>query len=322
MGKTRLSLALAKALKGSIVSADSMQVYRHMDIGSAKIRPEEREGIPHYLLDVLEPEEDFHVRRFQELALEAMEEIYQAGRLPIITGGTGFYIQALLKKVDFTETSASSQERKRLEDLAREKGALYLHQLLEEKDPKAAADIHPHNIKRVIRALEFYQETGDPISAHNQREKERDSAFCSAYFVLNDDRERLYRRIDQRVDQMIQEGLVEEVRKLRDRGLTPEHVSMKGLGYKELFPYLEGKSSLEEAIQIIKRDTRHFAKRQLTWFRREPEVIWLNKPDFNYDEDRILAYMLEVWKDKLAREEQTAKEHAEEGRTHKEDEGQ
>ena len=314
VGKTRLSLALAKALQGSIVSADSMQVYRHMDIGSAKIRPEEMEGIPHYLLDVLEPEEDFHVMLFQELALKAMEEIYQAGRLPIITGGTGFYIQALLKKVDFTEASPSSKERRRLEDLARERGALYLHQLLQERDPQSAAEIHPHNVKRVIRALEFYQETGAPISAHNQRERARDSAFCSAYFVLNDDRKRLYRRIDRRVDQMIEEGLVEEVKQLRQRGLTTDHVSMKGLGYKELFPYLEGEISLEEAIRLIKRDTRHFAKRQLTWFRREPEVIWLNKADFDYEEDRILAYMMEVWKEKLAAEK-AAEKAAEEGRT-------
>ena len=306
VGKTHLSLALARALNGSIISADSMQVYRHMDIGSAKIRPEEMEGIPHYLIDVLEPEEDFNVMRFQELALAAMEEIYAAGRLPILTGGTGFYIQALLKKVDFSQTSGPLAERKRLEALAEEKGALYLHHLLEERDPQAASEIHPHNVKRVIRALEFYQETGSPISLHNQREKEKDSAFCSAYFVLNDQRDRLYRRIDQRVDQMIQQGLVEEVQGLRDRGLTPDHVSMKGLGYKELFPYLAGEISLEEAVEIIKRDTRHFAKRQLTWFRREPEVIWLNKADFDYDEEKILAYMLGIWEKKLAQEQQVA----------------
>ena len=304
VGKTKLSLALAKAVKGSVISADSMQVYRGLDIGSAKIRPEEMEGIPHYLIDVLEPEEEFHVARFQEMAREAMEEIWSRGRIPIITGGTGFYIQALLKNVDFSESSGESPLRTELERLGEEKGNEYLYRLLKERDPQAAEAIHPHNRKRVIRALEFCMETGLLMSEHNRREKQRSSPYCYAYFVLNDHREELYRRIDRRVEEMIRQGLVEEVRGLAARGLTEENTSMKGLGYKELFPYLRGEISLEEAVRIIQRDTRHFAKRQLTWFRREPDVIWIQKPDFDYDEEKILDYILSIWQEKLREEEE------------------
>ena len=304
VGKTKLSLALAKAVKGSVISADSMQVYRGLDIGSAKIRPEEMEGISHYLIDVLEPEEEFHVARFQEMAREAMEEIWSRGRIPIITGGTGFYIQALLKNVDFSESSGESPLRTELERLGEEKGNEYLYRLLKERDPQAAEAIHPHNRKRVIRALEFCMETGLLMSEHNRREKQRSSPYCYAYFVLNDHREELYRRIDRRVEEMIRQGLVEEVRGLAARGLTEENTSMKGLGYKELFPYLRGEISLEEAVRIIQRDTRHFAKRQLTWFRREPDVIWIQKPDFDYDEEKILDYILSIWQEKLREEEE------------------
>ena len=303
VGKTRLSIRLAKALNGSVISADSMQVYRGMDIGSAKIRPEEMEGIPHYLIDVLEPEEEFNVVRFQQMAEAAMEEIYRAGRLPIVVGGTGFYIQALLKGVVFTETEGNSELRRRLEKLAEEKGGEYLHRLLAEKDPLSAEAIHPNNVRRVIRALEYYEETGSPISVHNAAWRDRESAYCCAWFVLNDDRERLYERIDRRVDEMMSQGLLEEVTKLHERGLTEEHGSMKGLGYKELLCFLEGEISLDEAVRIIKRDTRHFAKRQITWFKREKDVIWLNLPDFQYDEQAVLEYMLSRWQSKLGEEE-------------------
>ena len=244
VGKTRLSLALAHRIRGSVISADSMQVYRGMDIGSAKILPEEMEGIPHYLVDVLEPEEEFHVARFQQMAKEAMEEIWARGRIPVLTGGTGFYIQALLKNVDFSDSSGASSLRPELEKLGEE--ALY--QRLLEKDPEAAEAIHPHNRKRVIRALEYCLETGRKISDHNQRERQRPSPYCCGYFVLNDEREKLYRQIDRRVDLMIEKGLVEEVRRLAARGLTEENTSMKGLGYKELFPYLRGEMELDETL--------------------------------------------------------------------------
>ncbi len=293
VGKTSLSIALARAAEGEIISADSMQVYKHMDIGSAKIKKEEMEGIPHYLIDVLEPDEEFHVVRFQEMAKEAMKEIYSKGKIPILTGGTGFYIQAVVKDIDFSQDTEKSSVRERLENLAQEKGGEYLHELLAQRDPESAEKIHPNNIKRVIRALEYYELTGEKISLHNEREGEKVSPYNTAYFVLSDHRERLYEKIDRRVDQMLDEGLVEEVRRLAQMGYTRDMVSMQGLGYKEILAYLEGEYSLEEAVYVLKRDTRHFAKRQLTWFRREKDVIWVKKPDFDYDDKKILEYILE-----------------------------
>lgn len=293
VGKTSLSIALARAVEGEIISADSMQVYKHMDIGSAKIKKEEIEGIPHYLIDVLEPDEEFHVVRFQEMAKEAMKEIYSKGKIPILTGGTGFYIQAVVKDIDFSQDTEKSSVRERLENLAQEKGGEYLHELLAQRDPESAEKIHPNNIKRVIRALEYYELTGEKISLHNEREGEKVSPYNTAYFVLSDHRERLYEKIDRRVDQMLDEGLVEEVRRLAQMGYTRDMVSMQGLGYKEILAYLEGEYSLEEAVYVLKRDTRHFAKRQLTWFRREKDVIWVKKPDFDYDDKKILEYILE-----------------------------
>ena len=293
VGKTSLSIALAKAADAEIISADSMQVYKYMDIGSAKITEEEMEGVPHYLIDVLEPGEEFHVVRFQKMAKEAMEKIYSKEKIPILTGGTGFYIQAVVKDIDFSQDTEKSSVRAELEKMAEEKGGAYLHQLLEQKDPESAQKIHPNNIKRVIRALEYYELTGEKISLHNEKEGEKLSPYNTAYFVLNDRRDRLYERIDRRVDQMLEKGLVEEVRRLAQMGYTRDMVSMQGLGYKEILAYLEGECTLEEAVYILKRDTRHFAKRQLTWFRREKDVIWVNKPDFEYDDKRILEYILE-----------------------------
>ena len=234
VGKTSLSIALAKAADAEIISADSMQVYKHMDIGSAKITEEEMEGVPHYLIDVLEPGEEFHVVRFQKMAKEAMEKIYSKEKIPILTGGTGFYIQAVVKDIDFSQDTEKSSVRAELEKMAEEKGGAYLHQLLEQKDPESAQKIHPNNIKRVIRALEYYELTGEKISLHNEREGEKLSPYNTAYFVLNDRRDRLYERIDRRVDQMLEKGLVEEVRRLAQMGYTRDMVSMQGLGYKEI----------------------------------------------------------------------------------------
>lgn len=293
VGKTNASIGLAKKIGGAIISADSMQVYRHMDIGSAKITKEEMEGIPHYLIDILEPEEEFHVAKFQNLAKEAMETIYSKGKIPILTGGTGFYIQAVVKDIDFSENAEQSGVRKELEKMAEEKGAAYLHRLLCDVDPESGQKIHANNVKRVIRALEYYQLTGENISLHNEREAEKESPYNFAYFVLNDIRERLYQRIDQRVDQMLEAGLAEEVRQLAARGCTKDMVSMQGLGYKEMLSWLLGEYSYEEAVYILKRDTRHFAKRQITWFKREKEVIWVNKNEFDYDDSKILKYILD-----------------------------
>lgn len=298
VGKTSLSISLAKAVKGEIISADSMQVYKKMDIGSAKIRPEEMQGIPHYLVDVLEPEEEFHIVKFQQMAKKAMEDIYSRGKIPILVGGTGFYIQAVTKDIDFTEAQQENDYRKELEALAEEKGGEHLHEMLRKVDPVSADAIHAHNVKRVIRALEFYHQNGSPISAHNEEQKQHESPYNLAYFVLNMPRELLYERIDLRVDQMMKEGLLEEVSRLKEEGCHRGMVSMQGLGYKEILAYLDGEYPLEEAVRVLKRDTRHFAKRQLTWFRREQEVTWVNKDQFSYQEDQILDYMLEICRKK------------------------
>lgn len=292
VGKTRLSLSLAKAVDGEILSADSMQVYRHMDIGSAKIRKTEMQGIPHHMIDILEPWESFNVALFKELGKECVRKIHDRGHIPIVTGGTGFYIQALLRDIDFTENEEAPEYRRELEQLAAERGAAYLHGLLREADPGAAEAIHANNIKRTIRALEYYHLTGERISEHNEQESQKPSAYNSCYFVLNDDRERLYARIEQRIDEMLAEGLIDEVRKLRDMGCRRDMISMQGLGYKEIMAWLEGETTFEEAVETLKRDTRHFAKRQLTWFRRERDVIWVNKDEFGYDENRMLEFML------------------------------
>ncbi len=298
VGKTAASIGLAKAIGGEIISADSMQVYRYMDIGSAKIMSEEMNGVCHHLIDVLEPEEEFNVAVFQKMAKEAMQGIYERGHIPIVVGGTGFYIQALLYDIDFEKGEENTDYRKELEAYAKDHGAQSLHDRLREVDPKSADAIHANNVKRVIRALEYYHETGTQISEHNEAEREKESPYQFAYFVLNDVRSHLYERIDHRVDLMMEQGLLDEVTALKNRGCTREMVSMQGLGYKEILDYLDGKDTLEEAVTILKRDTRHFAKRQLTWFRRERDVRWIQKEEYGYDEEKILQAMLEILREK------------------------
>jgi tRNA dimethylallyltransferase len=292
VGKTKLSIALAKAVNGEIISADSMQVYKYMNIGSAKIRPEEMQGVPHHLIDVLEPTENFNVVLFQQMAEKCIREIYERGHIPILTGGTGFYIQAVLRGIDFTENEEDSSFRNELEKMADEKGTIFLHEMLRKVDSKAAEEIHPNNVKRVIRALEYHHLTGQRISEHNEEERKKQKIYQSCYFVLNDKREILYERIEKRIDEMLQDGLVEEVKWLYDYGCRKGMVSMQGLGYKEVLDYLAGDISLEGAISLLKRDTRHFAKRQLTWFRRENDVIWVDKDAFDYNEERMLDFMI------------------------------
>lgn len=294
-GKTDLSIALAKAVNGAVISADSMQVYKKMDIGTAKIMPEEMDGVEHYLVDVLDPKEEFHVARFKEMAMEALQKIYAKGQIPIIVGGTGFYIQALLYDIQFTDTKKDETYRKELEAFAKEHGNQALHDALAKVDLKSARAIHANNVKRVIRALEYYKETGEPISEHNERERNRTSPYNFAYFVLTHKREILYDRINRRVDLMLEQGLVQEVKKLKEEGYGRELVSMQGLGYKEILSYLDGEISLEEAVYLLKRDTRHFAKRQLTWFGRERDVIMIEKQAYK-DEAEILDVMLNVMK--------------------------
>ncbi len=285
VGKSDLAVRLAERIDGEIISADSMQVYRGMDIGSAKITKAEMRGIPHHLIDVLEPGEAFDVARFQQLAVSAMEQIYQRNRIPIIAGGTGFYIQSVLYDIHFSETdetdTETAQHRKTMElQAASEEGRMQLYQQLQDIDPESAAALHPNNSKRVIRALEYYRQTGGKMSVHNEEQRKKLSPYNFVYFVLTDDRAAIYERINTRVDQMAANGLVQEVQTLRDKGYDRSFVSMQGLGYKEILAFLEGECTLEEALYIIKRDTRHFAKRQLTWFRREPDVVWIDRREY------------------------------------------
>ncbi len=294
VGKTALSIELAKRVNGAIISADSMQVYKYMDIGSAKIMPEEMCGIKHYLIDALEPSDEFNIVVFQKMAKAALDEIYANGQIPIIAGGTGFYIQALLYDIDFDNQDTDDAYRAELEKIAKTQGNEILHNRLKEIDPVSAEKIHANNVKRVIRALEFYKLTGKPISEHNEAEQQKESPYNFAYFVLTDDRENLYKRIDLRVDIMLKNGLLDEVKKLKEMGYHRDMVSMQGLGYKEILDYFDGKTSLEEAIYILKRETRHFAKRQLTWFRREKDVIWMDKSKYNYDDTAVLEEMCSI----------------------------
>ena len=295
VGKTDLSIKLAKTLDGEIISADSMQVYRNMDIGTAKIKPDEMAGIPHHLINILEPSEEFNVYLFQKYAKNALDLIYEKGKIPIIVGGTGFYIQALLYDIDFNDEQPEDNNisyRNELYTFYKENGSKQLHNMLKEVDPISADIIHENNIKRVIRALEFFHENGYPISKHNERQHQKDSPYNFAYFVLNQNRNILYDRIEKRIDIMISNGLVDEVKKLLDNGCTPDMVSMQGLGYKEIIPFINGDYSLLDAVYILKRDTRHFAKRQLTWFRREKDVIWVDKDELSDIDDQIKYILL------------------------------
>lgn len=293
VGKTALSVALAKRIGGEIVSADSMQVYRGMDIGTAKVTKEETCGVPHHLIDVLDPKDPFNVMTFRSMVKDAVRGIASRGNVPVLVGGTGFYIQSVLYDVQFEEDASSEELRKELEQEAAVLGAEKMHERLRALDPDAAEAIHPNNIKRVIRALEYCLSTGRKISVHNREQRERTSPYSFLFYVLTMDRAALYQRIDLRVDQMMEQGLLAEVKRLRDEGVTSDMVSMQGLGYRQIFDYLEGIATLDEAVERIKRETRHFAKRQLTWFRREPDARWINVSEFGGDRKKILELMTE-----------------------------
>ncbi len=293
VGKTDNSIRLAKAVNGEIISADSMQVYKRMDIGSAKIAPEEMQGIRHYLIDVLEPTEEFNIVRFQQMAKAAMAEIYAKGKIPILVGGTGFYIQSLLYDIEFKEEEEANIElRNELQRFADENGKVALHERLKAVDPESAEAIPAGNVKRVIRALEFYETHHEKISVHNAEQAEKESPYNYAFFVLTDDRKLLYERIEKRIDIMLEKGLINEVKSLQAEGLNRNYISMQGLGYKEILAYLEGEITLEEAVYILKRDTRHFAKRQITWFKREKDVKWIDKSEFGHNDDAVYEEMM------------------------------
>lgn len=294
VGKTSLSIALAKAVGGEIISADSMQVYKYMNIGTAKITEEEKCGIPHFLIDELEPDEEFNVTIFKNKVMGYIKDIKSRGKVPIIVGGTGFYIQSVIYDINFNEYGDDSNVRKKYEAMAETIGKSELHKKLALVDREYADSVSENNVKKVVRALTFFEMTGEKLSEHNKRERERSSPFDFAYFVLTMDRKKLYERIDKRVDLMFDMGLVEEVKALMAKGYDKSLVSMQGIGYKEVIDYLNGKTSLEECIDIIKRDTRHFAKRQLTWFKREKVVTYIDKDEFA-TEDKCLKEMLRVY---------------------------
>lgn len=292
VGKTELSVKLAKALQGEIISADSIQVYKYMDIGSAKVTKEEMEGVKHYLIDELMPDEEFNIFYFKEKAKEYVNEIYKNNHIPIVAGGTGFYIQSLLYDIEFKNEESDDQIRNELYQLYEKQGAAYIHNILKEIDPESATAIHENNVKRVIRAIEYYRLNGEKISTHNEREKQKNSPYNFKYYCLNMDRKLLYERINKRVDIMVKNGLVEEVKSLLNMGYSKNLVSMQGIGYKEIVLYLEGNITLEEAVEMIKQETRRFAKRQLTWFRREKEVTFINYEDFDFDKEKVLEFMI------------------------------
>ncbi len=294
-GKTDISIDLAEKIGGEIISGDSMQVYKYMDIGTAKATKEEMRGIPHYLVDELYPDEEYNVMLFQQKAKQYMEGIYSRGHIPIIVGGTGFYINALVYDNDFSEEE-ESEIRKELYAVAENEGAEKLHAMLAEVDPEYAANIHHNNVKRVARALEYYRLTGEKMSEHNKNAKEKETPYNLAFFVLNMDREKLYERINLRVDIMMNNGLEQEVRKLIEMGYSPELVSMQGLGYKEFIPYFNGEISLEQVVDDIKKYTRRFAKRQLTWFRGQTNGTWLDMGTLS--KDKALEIMLDELKTK------------------------
>lgn len=288
VGKSAAAIALAKDLNGGIVSADSMQVYRRMNIGTAKTMPEEREGIPHALIDVIEPDQTWNVVLFQQMAREAIRNFQREGKLPIVCGGTGFYLQALLYDIDFQESREDLPYRTMLAQEAEKKGPeegpRWLHEQLQTVDPVSAEEIPEGNVRRVIRALEYYHSNGRALSALNAEQQKKQPVYTAFYFVLTMPRQVLYQRIDARVDQMMAQGLLEEVRSLRAEGLTAQTQSMQGIGYRQLLAYLDGECTLEAAVDRIKLETRHFAKRQETWFRREqrrsPAVCFVNRNDF------------------------------------------
>ena len=296
VGKTASSLELAKCIGGEIVSADSMQVYRGLDIGTAKLPPEERQDIPHHLLDCLDVHEPFHVARFQELAKEAIDAIHERGHIPMLVGGTGFYLQAIARDIDFSGAGEDTERRQKWAEQAEREGPEALHAELQKIDPDAAEAIHPNNVKRVIRALEFHALTGERISEHNAREKERTGPYTLCTFVLTDDRARLYQEIDRRVDSMVEQGLEQEAYGLYQLSLPAECTATKAIGYKEWFPYFAGTYAREEAIRLIKQNTRHYAKRQWTWFRMWPDAHWIDKQEMPGTE-QIVSCMMQYLKE-------------------------
>ncbi|MBV7276754.1 tRNA (adenosine(37)-N6)-dimethylallyltransferase MiaA [Clostridiaceae bacterium UIB06] len=287
VGKTDISIKIAKRLNGEIISADSMQIYKYMDIGSAKVTEEEMQGVPHHLIDIVKPQEIFNVSQYKKMAKEAIDNIYERQKIPMLVGGTGLYINSLIYNYDFTEASVDENYRNCLQELAQTNGKEYVHNLLRDIDIESYNRLFPNDLKRVIRALEVFKLTGKTISQFNAENDIYDIPYNVYYFVLTMDREKLYDRINKRVDIMLEKGLIDEVKKLKSMGYTADMQSMKGIGYKEILYYLDGEISLEEAIYQIKKGSRNYAKRQLTWFRKDQRVKWINKDEFANESDII-----------------------------------
>lgn len=291
VGKTELSLRLAEELGAEIISADSMQVYRGMDIGTAKAGQEERERVVHHLLDVVDPDQPFNVADFIKLAEEVLAQLNQRGVVPLITGGTGLYLDALLEGFLFPDTAADPQIRQELEKQAKE-DPLSLHEELQRVDPKSAERLHRNDLRRIIRALEVYRRTGKPISEQQQKREQEERPYRTLYIGLTRDREELYARINARVDQMLEQGLVEEVAELLKK-YPNQPTALQALGYKEIAHYLRGELNLEEAVELLKRDTRRYAKRQLSWFKRNKRIQWFNRSQLSDDE--VFREVLKLW---------------------------
>lgn len=287
VGKTALSIELAKVLGGEIISADSMQIYRKMDIGSAKISQEEMDSVVHHMIDVVDPDEDFSVADFHDMASQIISDIHKRGKLAIVTGGTGLYLNSLVYDMDFGGTNSDLSIRKDLEEILNDKGKDYLYRLLQDLSPEAAKRIHPNNTKRVIRAIEVYKTGGDMGDFSN--DLKYNPKFDAKIIVLNRDRSILYDRINQRVDIMFDMGLLDEVKGLHQMGYTSQMQSMKGIGYKEVLEYFDGKMTLEESIDILKQGTRRYAKRQITWFKRYENALWLDLDKVTELDDQIEA---------------------------------
>lgn len=279
VGKTAASIGLAKALNGEIISGDSMQIYKGLDIGTAKISKEEMQGVPHHLIDIKEPWESFSAAEFKRLADAAIADIHSRGKLPIIVGGTGFYINGVLYEYHFGEADTDEIYRARLEQFAAENGNEALWNILNEKDPDSAAKLHSNDTKRVIRALEVLHVTDIRASERQNTVDKGTLRYNAVYIALSLPREILYERINKRVEQMIADGLEQEVRNALDAGVAQDALAMTSLGYRQMIQYLNGEISFERAVELIQRDTRHFAKRQLTWFRHDPNIQWVDKAD-------------------------------------------
>lgn len=287
-GKTRLAIDIAKEFSGEIVSADSMQIYKYMDIGTAKPTAEERAECPHHLIDFVEPDAEFSVADYTQLAHSVISDITNRGKIAVMCGGTGLYIDSVVKDITFGEMDTDYALREELQKIAERDGAEKLLAMLAEFDKTSAERLHPNNLRRIIRAIEFYKLTGVPISEHQEMTKKTDSRYNSVIFCIDHEREVLYDRINRRVDMMIEDGLLEEVRRIMDMGYTKDMNSMKGIGYKEIMDYYNGECSLNEAIEAVKQGSRRYAKRQLTWFRRNPDVIMLNPETAKEDAIQII----------------------------------